>query len=133
MTVVEPRLFAPSCPPRVDPLRPAHDRGLPRAHTATIAAWSGMNGRQGGDRPGSPTPHRPGDHEQPPVRWVAGADAVAGVEQKAKDLLAQVDAHRDLSSRLAHDGAVAPPLPPDPPAKDPAAPSRLPSRTAPER
>jgi hypothetical protein len=37
------------------------------------------------------------------VRWVAGADAVAGVEQKAKDLLAQVDAHRGLSSSLAHD------------------------------
>jgi hypothetical protein len=36
------------------------------------------------------------------VRWVAGADAVAGVEQKAKDLLAQVDAHRELSSSLAH-------------------------------
>ena len=36
-------------------------------------------------------------------RWVASADAVQGVEQKAKDLLAQVDAHRELSSSLAHD------------------------------
>jgi hypothetical protein len=32
---------------------------------------------------------------------VVGADAVAGVEQKARDLLAQVDAYRDLSTSLA--------------------------------
>jgi hypothetical protein len=36
-------------------------------------------------------------------RWVAGADAVDTVEQKAKELLAQVDAYRDLSSSLAID------------------------------
>jgi hypothetical protein len=41
--------------------------------------------------------------EQPPLRWVAGADAVATVEQKAKELLAQVDARRDLSTSLAVD------------------------------
>jgi hypothetical protein len=35
----------------------------------------------------------------------AGADAVEVVEQKAKDMLAQVDAHRDLSSSLALDQA----------------------------
>ena len=72
----------------------------------TVAAWTGMNGQQGGDPAklanalvqlaGSP---------DPPTRWVAGADAVAGVEQKAKDLLAQVYAHRELSSSLAHDDA----------------------------
>ena len=37
------------------------------------------------------------------VRWAAGADAVSTVEQKANDLLAQVDAYRDISSNLAHD------------------------------
>jgi hypothetical protein len=41
------------------------------------------------------------DQEQPPLRWVAGADAVEAVEQKANELLAQVDAYRDLSSSLA--------------------------------
>jgi hypothetical protein len=41
--------------------------------------------------------------DEPPLRWVAGADAVKVVEQKAKDLLAQVDAYRELSSNLAHD------------------------------
>jgi hypothetical protein len=30
-------------------------------------------------------------------------DAVAGVAQKANGLLAQVDAHRDLSISLSHD------------------------------
>ena len=74
------------------------------AHTK--AAWQGMNGQQAGD------PAKLGAalvtlaaEETPPLRWVAGADAVAAVEQKAKDLLAQVDAHRDLSSNLAHDDA----------------------------
>jgi hypothetical protein len=43
------------------------------------------------------------DQEQPPLRWVAGADAVEAVEQKANELLAQVDAYRDLSSSLAFD------------------------------
>ena len=72
----------------------------------TVAAWSGMNGLQAGD-PAKLAEALIGlvTSEQPPVRWVAGADAVAGVEQKAKDLLAQVDDHRGLSSNLAHDDA----------------------------
>ena len=68
----------------------------------TVAAWTGMNGLQGGDpaKLARALVQLAGSQE-PPVRWVAGADAVAGVEQKAKDLLAQVDAHRDLSASLA--------------------------------
>jgi hypothetical protein len=38
---------------------------------------------------------------EPPLRWVAGADAIAAIEQKAHDLLDQVDAYRDLSTSLA--------------------------------
>jgi NAD(P)-dependent dehydrogenase (short-subunit alcohol dehydrogenase family) len=70
----------------------------------TVTAWNGMNGQQGGD-PAKLAQALIGlaTSDQPPVRWVAGADAVAGVEQKAKDLLAQVDAYRGLSSSLAHD------------------------------
>ncbi len=68
----------------------------------TVAAWTGMNGLQGGDPAKLATALvQLAGQEEPPVRWVAGADAVAGVEQKAKDLLAQVDAHRELSSSLA--------------------------------
>ena len=70
----------------------------------TRAAWEAMSGKQGGD----PAKLAKAlvtvvDQEHPPLRWVAGADAVATVEQKANELLAQVDAYRDLSSSLAVD------------------------------
>lgn len=40
---------------------------------------------------------------EPPLRFPAGADAVATFEQQANGLLAQANAHRELSSSLAHD------------------------------
>ena len=43
--------------------------------------------------------------DEPPVRFAAGADAVQTFEVKAKSLLAQANAHRDLSSSLSHDDA----------------------------
>ena len=70
----------------------------------TIEMWRSMNGKQGGDP--AKLSHALVQLvalDQPPLRWIAGADAVAGVEQKARDLLAQADAHRDLSSSLDHD------------------------------
>lgn len=70
----------------------------------TVPAWKAMSGRQGGD------PAKLAralislvDSAQPPMRWVAGADALPGAEKKARDLLAQVEAHRDLSSSLSFD------------------------------
>jgi NAD(P)-dependent dehydrogenase (short-subunit alcohol dehydrogenase family) len=70
----------------------------------TVTAWKGMNGLQGGDpaKLARALVQLTGQDE-PPLRWVAGADAVATAEQKAHDLLAQADAHRELSSSLAHD------------------------------
>jgi NAD(P)-dependent dehydrogenase (short-subunit alcohol dehydrogenase family) len=70
----------------------------------TRPAWESMSGKQTND----PAKLAKAlltvvDQEQPPLRWVAGADAVETVEQKAKDLLAQVDAYRELSSSLAVD------------------------------
>jgi NAD(P)-dependent dehydrogenase (short-subunit alcohol dehydrogenase family) len=74
----------------------------------TVTAWNGMNGRQGGDPAKlAAALVRLTSQDEPPLRWVAGADAVQGVEQKAKDLLAQVDAYRELSSSLAHDDTPA--------------------------
>jgi NAD(P)-dependent dehydrogenase (short-subunit alcohol dehydrogenase family) len=72
----------------------------------TIAAWNGMNGQQGGDpaKLASALVQLAGQQE-PPLRWAAGADAVEVVENKAKDLLAQADAYRELSSNLARDDA----------------------------
>ena len=71
----------------------------------TVAGWNAMNGQQGGD------PAKLADalvqlahQDQPPPRFVAGADAVEIVEKKARDLLAQTDAFRELSSALALDG-----------------------------
>ena len=73
----------------------------------TRPAWEAMSGKQTND----PAKLAKAlitvvDQEQPPLRWVAGADAVAAVEQKANELLAQVDAYRDLSSSLAVDEPV---------------------------
>lgn len=72
----------------------------------TVAAWSGMNGKQGGD------PAKLANAlvqlaalEEPPVRFAAGADAVQVFEAKAKALLAQTQAHRKLSTSLAYGDA----------------------------
>ncbi len=69
----------------------------------TVTAWSGMSGLQGGDpaKLANALIHL-ASKNQPPLRWAAGADAVATLEQKAQELLAQADAYRDLSSSLAH-------------------------------
>jgi NAD(P)-dependent dehydrogenase (short-subunit alcohol dehydrogenase family) len=104
-TIVEPGFF------RTDLLekesttyaeRSIDDYAERTAHTRP--AWEAMSGKQGGD----PAKLAKAlltivDQEEPPLRWVAGADAVATVEQKANELLAQVDAYRDLSSSLAID------------------------------
>ena len=70
----------------------------------TVENWKAMNGKQGGDPAKlAKALVALSDQDDPPVRWVAGADAVEAVEKKAQDLLAQVDAYRDVSSDLAHD------------------------------
>ncbi|MFC3480879.1 SDR family oxidoreductase [Kocuria carniphila] len=72
----------------------------------TIENWKGMNGQQPGD------PAKLGaalvtlaNLETPPLRFVAGEDVVAGVEEKAQTLLDQVAAHRELSSSMALENA----------------------------
>jgi NAD(P)-dependent dehydrogenase (short-subunit alcohol dehydrogenase family) len=72
----------------------------------TVTAWKGMNGQQGGD------PAKLAEaliqlvnRDEQPLRFPAGADAVDTFERRAKALLAQSDANRDLSSNLAHDDA----------------------------
>jgi len=74
--------------------------------TATIKAWDDMDGRQGGDPAKLATALvQLIDMEQPPSRWAAGADAVDVLEQKARTLLDQAEAHRELSSSLDHEAA----------------------------
>jgi NAD(P)-dependent dehydrogenase (short-subunit alcohol dehydrogenase family) len=71
-----------------------------------VAAWSGMDGKQGGD------PVKLAEAlvqlaglEVPPVRFAAGADAVQTFEAKANALQEQANAHRDLSSSLSYSDA----------------------------
>ncbi len=73
---------------------------------ATVAGWRSMDGKQTGD------PALLADAlvhlvslDEPPVRFAAGADAVATFETKGQALLDQAGAHRELSSSLAHDDA----------------------------
>jgi NAD(P)-dependent dehydrogenase (short-subunit alcohol dehydrogenase family) len=73
---------------------------------ATIEAWKGMNGQQSGD-PAKLARSLVAlvEQEQPPLRFVAGADAIAGAEAKAKELLDQAEASRALGANLDHDPA----------------------------
>jgi NAD(P)-dependent dehydrogenase (short-subunit alcohol dehydrogenase family) len=78
------------------------------ARAESNAFWSSMNGTQAGDsaKLASALVELVGSAE-PPLRWPAGEDVVAGVEDKARLLLAQVDAHRELSVGLAREDAKA--------------------------
>jgi NAD(P)-dependent dehydrogenase (short-subunit alcohol dehydrogenase family) len=71
-----------------------------------VAAWSSMDGKQGGDpaKLADAIVHLAGLKE-PPGRFAAGADAVQTFEAKANALLTQANAYRALSSALAHEGA----------------------------
>jgi NAD(P)-dependent dehydrogenase (short-subunit alcohol dehydrogenase family) len=74
----------------------------------TVTAWSGLSGLQGGDPAKlAKALITIAGQDEPPLRWAAGADAVEDLEQKAQRLLAQADAHRELSSSLAHDDTNA--------------------------
>lgn len=73
---------------------------------ATIEAWQGMDGQQGGDPAKlAAALVQLAALPEPPARFAAGADAVELFETKARTLLSQADAHRDLSSSLALDDA----------------------------
>jgi NAD(P)-dependent dehydrogenase (short-subunit alcohol dehydrogenase family) len=72
----------------------------------TVIAWKGMNGLQGGDPAKlAKALVQLASRAELPLRWPAGADAVETFEKKAQELLAQANAHRALSSSLAHDDA----------------------------
>ena len=67
--------------------------------------WNGYNGKQGGD------PEKLAralltiaDQKQPPLRFIAGADAVATAERVVSTLQQQTNAFRELSTSLAFDG-----------------------------
>jgi NAD(P)-dependent dehydrogenase (short-subunit alcohol dehydrogenase family) len=66
--------------------------------------WKGANGQQ----PGDPAKLAQAlviisDEEKPPLRFLAGADAVATAEQVATTLQQQADAYRELSGSMAYE------------------------------
>src|SRR3954465_2965569 len=78
------------------------------ARAQSNAFWASMNGQQAGD-PVKLARARVqlADSDEPPLRWTAGEDAVGGVEDKARLLLAPVEAPPDPPTSLAHDDAKA--------------------------
>ncbi|MFC8936225.1 SDR family oxidoreductase [Rhodococcus sp. NPDC057135] len=70
----------------------------------TIEAWRAMNGTQGGDPAKlAAALVTLSDAGELPGRFVAGADAMGGVEQKQATVQQQIDANRDLSASLSYD------------------------------
>jgi NAD(P)-dependent dehydrogenase (short-subunit alcohol dehydrogenase family) len=69
-----------------------------------VEYWKSQNGQQSGD------PAKLARalitiaaQSPPPRRFIAGADAIAGAEQKIAELKAQIEANRELSTSLAFD------------------------------
>jgi NAD(P)-dependent dehydrogenase (short-subunit alcohol dehydrogenase family) len=76
--------------------------------TATVEAWKSINGQQPGDP--AKLAHALltlADQDQPPQRFLAGADAIEGATAKAQELLAQAEASRELGGNLGHDDTNA--------------------------
>ena len=106
-TIVEPGYF------RTELLEPASTTWLESAiedyaeRSAVLRlAFEGVNGKQPGD------PAKLADalikiasQNEPPKRWLAGADAINDAEKKINELQQQIDAYRDLSTSLSHDEA----------------------------
>jgi NAD(P)-dependent dehydrogenase (short-subunit alcohol dehydrogenase family) len=69
--------------------------------------WKSQNGQQSGDPAKLARALIIIASQEPPRRFIAGADAIAIAEQKVADLKAQIDANRDLSTSLDFDRAPA--------------------------
>ena len=104
-TVVNPGFFRTELLTTESPnYAPASIEDYTLRNAAQHEFWNGMNGKQGGD------PAKLAralltiaELEQPPFRFIAGADALAQAEEKLAERRQQIDAHRDLSSSLALD------------------------------
>jgi NAD(P)-dependent dehydrogenase (short-subunit alcohol dehydrogenase family) len=69
-----------------------------------VEYWKSQNGKQSGDPAKlARALMTVANQNPPPRRFIAGADAIAGAEQKIADLKAQIEANRDLSTSLAFD------------------------------
>ncbi|MFI8426122.1 SDR family oxidoreductase [Streptomyces sp. NPDC085479] len=76
--------------------------------TATVEAWKSISGQQPGDP--AKLAHALltiADQNEPPQRFLAGADAIEGATAKAQELLAQAEASRELGGNLGHDDTAS--------------------------
>jgi NAD(P)-dependent dehydrogenase (short-subunit alcohol dehydrogenase family) len=83
---------------------PARIEDYAERNRAEREFWESQNGRQ----PGDPAKLAQAlltiaELEQPPFRFIAGADAIAAAEQKLVERQQQIDAFRELSTSLALD------------------------------
>jgi hypothetical protein len=64
--------------------------------------WKSMNGKQRGDPAKlAAAIIKVANENEPPIRWLAGADAIETAEKKLAEFQKQINAYRDLSSSLA--------------------------------
>ena len=104
--VVEPGFFRTSSSPESTSYATPSIGDYAERTEQTVTAWKGMDGLQQGDPAKlAAALVQLASQDEPPMRFVAGADAIVTVEQKAKDLLAQADAHRELSTGLTYEDA----------------------------
>jgi NAD(P)-dependent dehydrogenase (short-subunit alcohol dehydrogenase family) len=106
-TIVEPGFFRTKLLEKESTILPA--LSIPDYADRTrqiLPFWEEMNGKQPGD------PAKLGralvtllDLPEPPLRWVAGADAVQAVSEKADMLRQQASAFLELSTTLDHEPA----------------------------
>jgi NAD(P)-dependent dehydrogenase (short-subunit alcohol dehydrogenase family) len=104
-TIVEPGFFRTELLEQASTIWPALSIPDYAERTAQIIpSWESMNGKQTGD------PAKLGralvtllDSPTPPERWIAGADAVRGITQKAELLRQQASAFPELSTTLDHE------------------------------
>jgi NAD(P)-dependent dehydrogenase (short-subunit alcohol dehydrogenase family) len=86
---------------------PASIEDYAERNAAQREFWASMDGKQGGDPAKlAQALLTIADQEQPPFRFIAGADAIAQAEAKLAERQQQIDAYRELSSSLTFDEAV---------------------------
>src|SRR5215218_9795470 len=89
---------------------PASIEDYAERNAAQREFYESMNGKQGGDPAKlAQALLTTAEQEQPPFRFIAGADAIGVAEEKLAERQQQIDAYRDLSSSLAVDEAATAP------------------------
>ena len=69
-----------------------------------MEAWKAQNGKQSGDPAKLARALLTLAQQEPqPFRFITGADAIAGAEQKVAEVKAQIESNRALSMSLAFD------------------------------